>query len=863
MGKCLILTHVAADFDAAASCYAASLLYENSIPVLPGSPNKNVREFLALHSDHLRFSGEKEVKVDEIERIVLTDIQSLERTGTFFSLFKNKDIPITVYDHHPSQGISSFEEAYVEKVGSTTTILVEKLKKAQKVLSPAEATFLALGIHEDTGSLTFKNTTERDAKALAWLYSLGAQPDLIYRFLHSRFTELQSELLIKLIKNSRLELIHDRYILFSHAAVPDYIDGASAVVHRLVDTYNPDFTLVVLSMPGKLTLIARSSVQEADSLKILQKFDPSGHPEAAIAYVENKSAEEVFKEVREELKKHLKPEIKVKDVMTKVVITVTPQTKITEILELFKKTGHSGFPVVEKDKLVGIITRTEAEKAVYHNLAHAPVKGFMIRDVSTIGPDESLNEAVQKMLESGVGRLPVIKNDKIVGIITRTDVLRVLHGKSYYLKEDLELKQLVLQRFKEKIPFEVQQLLHLTGFIAEELGYTAYLVGGLVRDLILGYENLDYDIVVEGSAIEVAKRLARSTGARVDAYRRFDTAVVIFKTGLRFDLATARTEFYEKPGALPKVQRSGIRSDLLRRDFSINALAMSLSRKNFGEIVDVAGGLKDLRNKTIRVLHSLSFIEDPTRVIRAIRFEAKFNFKMDETTESLAREAVRLSMLKKAPSVRLRDELFDLFKEDSFMIAIFRAEELGVFKSLFPGFKLTPKKRKMLKQISEHKFEETTREIKKISVFAALLSDYPQEFCSEMATELKLNANDKKIFLETLQLIMEKDTKLTSNSEIYEFLSRFKEKSLISASYLLSKSSPLKNAISRYLRQIKDIKPPLSGSELLSLGFQESPALGQVKQEIFKLYLDGKIKSKDEAIMYAKKRLEEIRAGKT
>lgn len=863
MDKHLILTHVSADFDAAASCYAASLIYENSFPVLPGSPNKNVRDFLNLHSDLIHFYAEKDVNLEDFQKIVLTDIQSLERTGSFFAELKKKNPQIIIYDHHPSDpdSLNAYEK-YIENTGSTTTILVEKLKERGRVISPAEATFLALGIHEDTGSLTFKSTTERDARALSWLYEMGAQPELIYRFLHSRFTETQTELLIELIRNSKLVLIQDRSVLIANAKTTSFVEGASSVLHRLVDIYNPEFAIIALESEQKTTLIARSTTDELNCLDVLSEYNPSGHPEAAVAYLTHDSAEEALQNIVEKIRKSLRPEIQVKDVMSQIVVTVSPKTKIFEVINMFKKTGHSGFPVVERGKVVGIITRNEADKAVMHNLAHAPVKGFMIRNVTSVAPETTVREAVALMTEKGVGRLPVVDGEKLVGIVTRTDVLRALHGSSYYSRDRAEIGSLVLQRFKERIPFEVQQLLQLTGFIAEELGCSAYLVGGLIRDLILDYENLDIDIVVEGSAIEVARRLARSTGARIDAYKRFDTAVVIFKTGLRFDFATARTEYYERPGALPKVQKSSIRSDLLRRDFSINALAFSLSRRNFGTIVDVVGGIKDIRNKTIRVLHSLSFIEDPTRIIRAVRFESRFGFKMDETTENLAREAVKVGALNQATPVRLRDELFDLFKEDEFLSAVERAHELGVFSALIPGFKLTTKKKRMLREIQKSASMKSKPEVKKLAVLSVLMCDKETSFIEEFSNRYKLKSTDKKVLLETVEILNLAELPALRHSEIYEVFNRYRDESLEAALSSLYGKKRLKTYLSIYLNEIRNKTPIVSGKELLEIGYTESPELGQVKNEIFKLYLDGKIKDKREALNLARKMLLRIESKK-
>lgn len=856
MKHTLVLTHIAADFDAAASCYAASLLYENSLPVLPGSPNKNVREFLSLHSNVIRFYTEKEVDFENVEKVVLTDIQSIERAGMIEEKLRRKNLPLIIYDHHFTT-VRSIKNAelHLENIGATTTLLIEKIREKNISITPAEATLFALGIHEDTGSLTFKNTSPRDASALAWLYEKGAQPDLIHRFLHSRFTRDQTDLLISLINNGKLLRIRHKNIFVSSAESNTFIDGASAVLHRLVDIFNPDFALIALKTGSKLTLIARSSDARLDALKVLKDFNPSGHPEAAVAYAEHKDAQEVLKQSLNTVKDMLGPEIKIRDIMSRSVITVNPSTKISKVLELVKTTGHSGFPVVDKETIVGIITRREAEKAALHNLTHAPVKGFMARSPITIDAEATLEDAIKTMTEEGVGRLPVVQAGRLVGIVTRTDILKALHGSQYYSRQQTDFKNILLERYQQKIPERVRDILQLTGYIAEELGYKAYLVGGIVRDLILGYENPDYDVVIEGSAIEVAKKLVSSAGGRIDAYERFDTAVVIFSDDLRVDFATARTEYYEKPGSLPKVKKAGIKSDLLRRDFTINALAMSLSRRDFGEIIDVVGGLKDLQKGVIRVLHSLSFIEDPTRIIRAIRFESKFGFRMDPATEALSKEAVQRGALLEATRIRLRDEIFDLLREDNFLRAIFRAHELKIWQQLFPGFRLTQKKKSLLIRLAQNPPEDT--EIKRLASLGALLCDFSPDVIAARCEEYRLKAKETRIIIEIVELLRKEKESFEKPSAIYNYLSRYREESLLAVRSLLFKTSPFKKQLNLYLNKLSKIKPAVTGKDLLEIGYEESPELGKVKQRLFELYLDGKLSTKEEMISYARELLAE------
>ena len=211
-----------------------------------------------------------------------------------------------------------------------------------------------------------------------------------------------------------------------------------------------------------------------------------------------------------------------------------------------------------------------------------------------------------------------------------------------------------------------------------------YLVGGTVRDILLGERSFDVDIAVEGDAIALAQALADALGGRVRAHEKFGTAVVVYGKGERVDVVTARTEFYDAPAALPAVEHASIREDLFRRDFTINAMAVSLKGDDYGRLVDPFGGRADLDGKRIRVLHNLSFIDDPTRIFRAIRYENRYGFRMDEHTVRLARGTIEMGLVGDLSSARLRDELVALLEEGKVEHSILRLAELEADKAIHP-----------------------------------------------------------------------------------------------------------------------------------------------------------------------------------
>jgi tRNA nucleotidyltransferase (CCA-adding enzyme) len=229
-----------------------------------------------------------------------------------------------------------------------------------------------------------------------------------------------------------------------------------------------------------------------------------------------------------------------------------------------------------------------------------------------------------------------------------------------------------------KLPQEIKDLIYLASNIATENNMPVYLVGGFVRDLLLEVKNLDLDFVIEGDGIKFAEDLATILKARLIRHRRFGTATIVLNPvrvitsfsrlpivsrGVKIDIATARRETYPRPASLPLVTRGTLEDDLARRDFSVNAMAISITKKDFGKLVDFFCGKDDLQHKKVRILHSLSFIDDPTRMLRAIRFEQRYNFKIEPHTLKLLKVAAAIKMLEKVQPQRLRDELILILKE--------------------------------------------------------------------------------------------------------------------------------------------------------------------------------------------------------
>jgi len=236
---------------------------------------------------------------------------------------------------------------------------------------------------------------------------------------------------------------------------------------------------------------------------------------------------------------------------------------------------------------------------------------------------------------------------------------------------------------KLSLPPYLKEVVKEAGKRAESLGYKVYLVGGVVRDLLLGRETEEVDLAVEGDALKLAEELAKAYGVEVHSFPQFMTAHL--KVGpLKLELATARRERYERPGAYPQVEPATLEEDLKRRDFTVNAMALSLNPEEEGTLVDPLGGLKDLKSKTLRILKPDSFVEDPVRMFRALRFAGRLDFKLSPETEEALKEAVKLGVIKEAPRGRLLEEIKLALKEEELPRILKLHERYETLEGLLP-----------------------------------------------------------------------------------------------------------------------------------------------------------------------------------
>jgi len=853
----VITTHINADFDALASMIAARKLYPGATLVFPGSQERNLRNFFLHSTSYLfNFTKLKQVHFDRIKRLILVDTRQKNRIGKFAEIVERKDLEIHIYDHHPDseEDIPANKEV-IRKVGATTSILTAIIKEKGIPITPDEATIMSLCIHEDTGSFTFSSTSPADHMAAAWLSEQGANQNLISDMLTRELNAEQVWLLSDLTKSATTYSINGIEVVISKVISDVYIGDFAVLVHKFMEMENLNAIFALAQMEDKIYLVARSRVEEINAAEIALAFGGGGHPQAASATVKNKTLIQVERSLRALLTSRINPRKKALDMMSSPVIQISPEGRVKEAATIMTKYNINVLMVIDGQKnLKGYVTRQVVEKAVFFDLGHVPVKEYMHIEFSVVSPGASLNEVQELIIKNKLRILPVMAQGKVVGVITRTDLLNILVGgpvipdflyESRHASNFMKKKNMA-RMLKERLPRRIIDLFREFGRVADMLGYNAYLVGGLVRDVFLKHANLDVDIVVEGDGIRFAREFAEHHDVRIRSHKKFGTAVLIFPDGFKIDVATARMEYYESPAAPPIVETSSLKMDLLRRDFTINTLAIKLNKRDYGTLMDYFGAQKDLREKVVRVLHNLSFIEDPTRVFRAIRFEQRFGFKIDKLTLALIRNAVNINSFKDLSGRRLFLEVKLLLMEQEPLKAIERMNELDLLQFISHEIKLTNGFRTLLEEI---------RGV--LSWFNLLYLDEPYDPWKVYFNGLTSALDSKALhqLAERMQMVDLDSQRLVSqrsevnrvldrlfryegdnNYELYTLLTQYDTEILL---YIMARANNerIKKLISLYFTKLKSTVIDLKGRDLLALGFKP----GALYKEIFNSLLEARL----------------------
>jgi tRNA nucleotidyltransferase (CCA-adding enzyme) len=517
----VITSHMNADFDALASMIAASKLYPDAVLIFPGSQEKNLSSFFIQSATYLfDFRSFKDIDPASVHTLVVVDTRQRSRIPHVAPLLERDGLTIHTYDHHPDNPEEDLraDVEVVENWGSTTAILVSRIRERGLTLSADEATILGLGLYEDTGSFTFNSTTEHDLLAAAWLRSLGMDLNTVSDMLTRDLTADQVALLNGLLESATTHEINGVEVVLSEVSTEKYVGDFALLVHKMMDMQNIRVLFALGRMQDRVHVVARSRTPEVDVGRICTSFGGGGHPYAASATVKEKTLSQVKDELFGLLYSQINPQILVGTLASKPGVTIGRSQTIAHAAELMGRYGLKAMPVVDDTTgaCVGIIEHQIADRAVGHGLGDVQTREYMQREFSTTTEDSDLYPVMEIILGQRQRLVPVVRGERVVGVITRTDLINFLVEEPARLPESLlperRKERNIEPLLRERLPSETVDLLIKAGEVAEGMGVDVYAVGGFVRDILLRTENLDLDLVVEGAGIPLPMPLQRNWG---------------------------------------------------------------------------------------------------------------------------------------------------------------------------------------------------------------------------------------------------------------------------------------------------------------------------------------------------------------
>ncbi|GAF13585.1 tRNA nucleotidyltransferase [Bacillus sp. JCM 19046] len=807
----IILSHQNLDFDGLASIVAAKKLNPSAVAAIAFTQSPDVQAYLDLYIDSFSLVNYKQVNWETVKSILFVDTSSTKRAG--IDHLVHKDVHMEYLDHHTQA-----------EAGANITLFVSKLRSKNIDISPMEATLFGLGLYSDTGCFSFPTTHAADLQAAAYLLEKGMDLTIVTSYLHQPVAK--NPLFEPLLSALKVKTINGQSIGISTCVHPTYVAGVSAVVEELHSLYQLDATIICCQLSKHTYIIGRARPSVIDLNQLFALFEGGGHPQAASAQIKNQQLDIVYQQLQTALPNHIISDPLVTTIMTWPVQTVYDTDLIEEAWTQLLKNGHSSFPVVDElQTMVGIISKADLIKAKQLGHEHSPVEAVMKTKVITLAQTDTIKMAHEKLAHHHIGRLPVIdEKNKVVGIVTRTNLIQ----QSFFEPS------LVPPTTIEAYFGSTYQLLKSIGFIADELRQSVFLVGGVVRDLFMQKKHTDLDLTVEGDAIAFAEELAVRFGGSVKAYHSFFSATWSTPSGKEIDVASCRKEYYKSPGALPDVHKTSIYEDLARRDFTINAVALFINQSRFGELVDLYNGQEDINSRHIRILYPLSFVEDPTRIFRAVRFSLRLAFTLDLNTRKAAKAVG--SAIKQISPQRVLQELTKYENEDMLLAGFQALEDLDVWYSLFQK-RLTAKATQFMQSLEKH-------HLKKAPFF--LLAFAYETNCLNEVSRFFITKKDQQL-LKEITAIIEHHHTADSLNQMHLTFKTFSGDALLF--YGLANSAE-KKLILNYLEKRSHLDPLLTGNDLIELGYQPGPHFSEWLVDIEGMQLEGQIRSKEDAIAW-------------
>lgn len=876
----LITCHSNADFDALAAMCAAALIYGPCDVLFPGTQEANLQTFYQELKERpgaapgCTFLDDRVPDFSKYSRLVAVDTRRRSRLRHVWPLLDNPGTRIEVWDHHPETSDDVHAHAcHAEICGAVTTLLIEEIQKRNIAVTRETATVLGLGIYSDTGSFSFSSVTQRDFAAAGWLLGRGMDINIISEKTAFSMTKEHIRALNALLESAQTYHINGADVVLAEATLDSYLDDFAFLAHKMMEMEKFDILFAIGRMDDRIQIVARSRSHAVNVGAVCSAFGGGGHAYAASASVRDKTLSEVRDGILTQLYLQEEGEKTARDYMSQPAIGIEEGHTIAEADELMLHFGLKTMPVFAPltRRCTGLIDSQITQKAISHGLAGAPLTDYMRRNLKTLPVTATLRDITTVIVGARQRLVPIVSDGgSVVGVVSRTDLINIFAQEPGRMNPtDRAPKSRIMGKtMRDRLPKDVLDILEKAGALGRSRQTPVYVVGGFVRDLLLKTPNHDIDLVVEGDGIGFARAFAGVLGGRVRVHKKFLTSVVIFPGAdgreERVDVATARLEYYESPAALPTVEHSSIKMDLYRRDFTINALAIRLDCEPMGEIVDFFGGQKDIRDRVIRVLHTLSFVEDPTRCLRAVRFEQRYHFRIGPATEKLIKNDVSLKLLDKLSPARLFNEFEHICAEETAILCIRRLHELGILQAIHPQISINPDKKEMLirtaKVMAWYRLLYIDEEMRPWLVyFLVLCSSLTYAVTLEVFRRLGIPPALKNEVLgcrEKARSLRSSLKRLTANPgfKVSALCAMLRPLPVEFVLYLMADMEvpETRRALSRYITVWRTEKPGADGSDLKKLGLAPGPAYGVILQRLLEAKLDGTAASPEEQLALAR-----------
>ncbi len=684
--RTLLATHTSSDLDGFAALVALRPLFPEARILVAERVQESVADLLHELAGAEYLLREADLDPSRIERLVVADTADLSRLGRWTAALP-ATARLLVFDHHPPETRNLPQGAELDlrhgEVGSVCTLVTEYLQAQAADVEPRTATLLLAGLFEDTGQLAFRSTRPRDFTAGAALLSWGADPALAARYLQRLWDARRIALVADLRENARLVSWGNLRALLAQLTLPYFVADVGGLASELT-AEGADAAFLLAAVPDKVFIVGRSLSPGVSVAEVMQELGGGGHETAASAVLTDTTLVEAEAALRRALDHRAAPLLAARDIMSRPILSVDVAAPIADAHRKLSAFRIGSLVVTEKGAPAGIIDADAAALAVEHGVHAEPVRDYARALPDPVDVATPLHELRALLYRTHERFFVVYAEGEPAGVVTRRDVLRAVYEQAAPPVRGAGGSTAPARHlggeFKPQLGATVAAHLRQVGAWAGEGGCRTFLVGGGVRDLVLRRKPTDLDLVVDGETGALLDRL-RDAGAEVKVFGRYHTAHVAFADGTAFDLARARRETYARPGALPEVVPGSLEQDLFRRDFTMNALAVDLSPDRFGQLFDRFGGLSDLKHGRIRVLHSLSFVEDPTRAFRAMRLAVRFGFSLEDQTRRLLERAVALDLFRESEGTRLRRELVLIFEERDPLAVLHALEERGILRA--------------------------------------------------------------------------------------------------------------------------------------------------------------------------------------